>query len=363
MKSPSAWIIASIRGLKWEYTAVTWSLLKFSIAAAMACHKESRLLWGFLLLTLPTTPQTKQSRGFRSSEFGARSPRSTTCPGWLQLIHDDTGSVHQCGVLLEDVWPATSNFFGPGLHHLLEDLQVGVLVDRFTFPEEVWRHDVAETGDDCDHHDRFRVLRHHLDGNVLWVLAESFAIVPVNLAVDHKKSFRRWRNEYDQRLRGWATIASTLTEPSVWPSAEQWAGGGSPMSPTALWIVVSLTLSCCASFLIETDGSSSIRTSSYSRKAASYIVSDLEACNFLADSRDCPDSSNCWAIRYTVNLDNFKKFNILTGERPARSATMTIACWSYSEAIFKKKNCASNTINWTLFPPKIVSFNFFIKKL
>ena len=84
------------------------------------------------------------------------------------------------------IWAVRSLAGGRMTYH---HIQVGVLVDRFIFPEEVWRHDVAETEDDCEHHDRCRVLRRHLDGNALWALTEPPAIAPIDLAVDHKNLF------------------------------------------------------------------------------------------------------------------------------------------------------------------------------
>ena len=73
-----------------------------------------------------------QVRGVRGSEV--RGPHHVQVV--LQPIQDDMGGMRWCCVLLEDARPAASNFFYLGLHDL-EDLQVGVLVGRFTFTKSV----------------------------------------------------------------------------------------------------------------------------------------------------------------------------------------------------------------------------------
>ena len=110
-------------------------------------------------------------------------------------------------------------------------------------------------------------------------------------------------------------------------------------SCTTLRIVAFLTLRCCASFRIETGRSL-------------WILMDAAALGRLRRAL-CPILRRTTPLQVleivqtpqtvTVDLGNFKKCFISTGERPARNATMTAARWSYCKAIFYEiVHCATS---------------------
>ncbi len=71
-------------------------------------------------------------------------------------LQGPVGVVRRHAILLPDVGPPSGNMVHPGLHHVVQEVQVHVGVDLEAGRQEVWRHDVALVADDthAHHNDR-----------------------------------------------------------------------------------------------------------------------------------------------------------------------------------------------------------------